>query len=60
MKITPMKAIRAKCLDCTNHQLKEIRNCEIKDCSLFSYRFGKNPKRKGVGGSKKNFLKKSG
>ena len=26
---TPLKAIRAKCLDCTNGQNREIRECPI-------------------------------
>lgn len=48
-KMTPLKAIRAKCLDCTCYQPKEVRNCTTVDCSLFTFRFGSNPSRKGVG-----------
>jgi hypothetical protein len=47
---TPLKAIRAKCLDCCAGQPSEIRRCVIDDCPLFSYRFGSNPSRKGIGG----------
>jgi hypothetical protein len=47
---TPLKAIRAKCLDCCAGQPSEIRRCVIDDCPLFSYRFGNNPSRKGIGG----------
>jgi hypothetical protein len=47
---TPLKVIRAKCLDCTNNQPSEIRRCIIDDCPLFNYRFGNNPSRKGIGG----------
>tara|TARA_Y100000294_G_C8441934_1_gene291117 strand:- start:136 stop:309 length:174 start_codon:yes stop_codon:yes gene_type:complete len=44
MKIlTPIKAIRAKCLNCSNWQPKEVRLCAIK-CSLHPYRMGKRPK----------------
>jgi len=43
-KITPLKAIRLKCLDCTVGQVKEIRECLIKDCTLYPYRMGKRPK----------------
>jgi len=46
--ITPLKAIRAKCLDCSNRQPSEVRKCPIDDCPLFIYRFGHNPKRKGI------------
>ena len=41
--MTPMKAIRLKCVDCCCHQLKEIRLCRIKDCSLWPYRMGHRP-----------------
>jgi len=43
-KITPLKAIRMKCIDCSNHQLKEIRYCTVVNCSLYPFRFGHKPK----------------
>jgi len=43
-KLTPIKAIRAKCLDCCNGQQKEIRLCTVKKCALHEYRFGHRPK----------------
>jgi len=46
---TPLKAIRAKCLDCSCWQTKEVRLCQHTECPLFHYRFGKNPNRKGIG-----------
>ncbi len=42
-KLTPMKAIRAKCLDCSGGNSKEVRFCPIQNCSLYPYRFGKRP-----------------
>ena len=42
---TPVKAIRAKCLDCSCWQPKEVRFCPVEDCPLYPYRFGKNPRR---------------
>jgi hypothetical protein len=42
--VTPIKAIRAKCLDCTCHQPKEIRECPIITCPLWLYRMGRRPK----------------
>lgn len=41
--MTPMKAIRAKCLDCcvSSH---EVRLCTVEKCPLYPYRFGKRPK----------------
>lgn len=48
--LTPMKAIRAKCLDCMCGQIYEIKKCPCTDCPLYSYRSGHNPncKRKRV------------
>lgn len=44
--LTPMKAIRAKCLDCSGHSAKEVRECTITDCPLHQYRFGHRPTEK--------------
>jgi hypothetical protein len=49
--MTPIKAIRKFCLECTGSWV-EVRKCENSKCSLFPYRFGKNPMRKGIGGLK--------
>ena len=49
--LTPIKAIRAKCLDCMYNQATEVRLCPITDCSLYPYRMGRNPNRKGMGGN---------
>ena len=43
-RLTPVKAIRAKCLDCSCGQPKEVRLCCIKNCPLYPYRMGKRPK----------------
>lgn len=50
MNVTPLKAIRAKCRECSNNQLSEIRDCLIPECALYPFRRGKNPNRKGMGG----------
>ena len=44
MKMTPIKAIRAKCLDCCGGQPKEVRLCACEKCPLFPYRLGHRPK----------------
>ncbi len=44
VKITPIKAIRKKCLDCCCGQKTEIRDCVIKNCALYPYRMGHRPK----------------
>ena len=41
---TPIKAIRAKCLDCCNESFAEVRVCNIKKCPLWEYRMGHRPK----------------
>ena len=43
-KLTPMKAIRAKYLDCCNGQTEEVRLCTVKKCPLYAYRHGHRPK----------------
>lgn len=43
-RLTPIKAIRAKCLDCSYGQPQEVRLCPIEKCPLFPYRMGHRPK----------------
>lgn len=45
-RLTPIRAIRTKCLDCSNGQLKEVRECPVKRCALYPYRMGRRPKAK--------------
>lgn len=40
----PLRAIRARCIDCAP-SLKDIRNCDMPDCPIYPYRMGKRPKR---------------
>ena len=47
--LTPCEAIRAKCLDCMGNSSKRVKEC-AGGCPLHAFRFGKNPKRKGIGG----------
>ena len=45
MKILdPLKAIRAKCIDCAGGSPKSVRYCPITNCKLWPYRFGIRPK----------------
>ena len=52
--LSPLKAIRAKCLDCMCGQMQEVRLCPCEDCPLYPYRMGHNPNRKGIGGFKED------
>ena len=40
-----LKAIRAKCLNCSNDQEHEVRLCPVKACELYPYRFATDPNR---------------
>lgn len=43
--LTPIKAIRAKCLDCCCGSYQEVRLCTCeKTCALYPYRLGHRPK----------------
>lgn len=55
---TPLRAIRAKCLECSSGKPSEVRNCLVEDCPLYPFRFGKNPSRRGIGGKGGNVGKK--
>lgn len=42
-KLTTLKAIRRKCLDCCAGSANEVKLCGAEDCPLYAYRFGKIP-----------------
>lgn len=44
MILTPIKAIRVKCLDCCCGNMAEVRRCPAEKCSLHPYRMGHRPK----------------
>jgi hypothetical protein len=50
-RLTPIKAIRAKCIECAGSR-GDVKVCQEMECKVFPYRFGKNPARKGIGGLK--------
>jgi hypothetical protein len=49
-KLTPLRAIRANCLECSGDNQAEVRLCVIPTCPLFPYRMGHNPARTRLGG----------
>ena len=46
--LTPVKSIRAYCLDCCCGSWLEVKLCPRTQCALYPYRFGKRPKRNGT------------
>ena len=44
MHLTPIKAIRAKCLDCCAGHPSEVRICTALKCPLYPYRMGHRPR----------------
>lgn len=42
-RISPMQAIRRKCLDCSGEQLAEVKLCEAVTCPLWPFRAGRHP-----------------
>jgi hypothetical protein len=41
--LPPLRAVRAKCLDCCCEVAEEVRLCPAEGCSLWHYRFGAYP-----------------
>lgn len=39
----PLKAIRAKCIDCCGGNSAEVRKCTATGCPLWPFRMNKNP-----------------
>lgn len=40
---TPIKAIRAYCIECSGGSTKEVKFCPIETCPLYPYRMVKRP-----------------
>jgi hypothetical protein len=38
-----LKAIRAKCLDCSGGNRAEVADCLVRTCALYAFRGGTNP-----------------
>lgn len=54
--MTPLKAIREKCLDCSAQQPSEVKHCPVTKCALWPFRLGKNPNIKGGPGNVSNLV----
>jgi hypothetical protein len=40
---SPIKAIRAKCIECSGGNMAEARLCALTHCALWAFRMGHNP-----------------
>lgn len=58
--LTPVKAIRSKCLDCSGFSTKDARTCPFIDCSLSCYRMGHRPPKVDQGDQMKQSNKQEG
>lgn len=45
-RLTPIKAIRERCINCSGYSLKEVRECTHDECPLHQYRFARRPREK--------------
>jgi hypothetical protein len=43
MAISPVEAIRQKCLDCSGQPTAEVKVCETVTCALWPFRAGRHP-----------------
>lgn len=43
VELTPLRAIRLNCIDCSGWSRNEVKLCVIPHCPLYPFRFGKNP-----------------
>ena len=41
--MSPLRALRKKCLDCCCGQIAEVRLCEATNCPLWPFRAGRHP-----------------
>ena len=41
--VTPLKAIRAKCVQCQAGMVKQVAKCAAKSCALHPFRMGTSP-----------------
>jgi hypothetical protein len=51
-ELQPMKAIRAKCIECCGGYRSEVPKCQVTRCSLYALRMGHRPQAKPKGWSR--------
>ena len=56
--VTPLRAIRSCCLQCSGDSASEVKSCSIADCPLFGYRLGKTGRTRTLTTEQKQMLGK--
>jgi hypothetical protein len=58
--MSPLKAIRRKCIECSGENPKEVAECCSTTCLLWPFRFGKNPWKKPLSDARREELRERG
>ena len=58
--MSPLKALRLRCIDCYGGSLKSVRGCTSTDCPSWPFRMGRNPWRKELSQERKEQLRRLG
>ena len=53
-RMSPIRAIRARCVDCCGGSLGEVRKCVATNCPAWPFRMGKNPWRTPPSGARRS------
>jgi hypothetical protein len=58
--MSPLKALRLRCIDCYGRSLKSVRGCTSTDCPSWPFRMGQSPWRKELSQERKKQLRRLG
>jgi hypothetical protein len=58
--MSPLKALRLRCIDCYGGSLKSVRGCTSTDCPSWPFRLGHSPWRKELSPERKEQLRRLG
>ena len=58
--MSPLKALRLRCIDCYGGSLKSVRGCASTDCPSWPFRLGHSPWRKELSQERKEQLRRLG
>ena len=58
--MSPLKALRLRCIDCYGGSLKSVRDCTSTDCPSWPFRLGHSPWRKELSQERREQLRRLG